>query len=399
MTKRNFSSVEVELGILVLMYFLNPVNSKGTTNEAFSYLLLSNDRISKNDTINEKILDLVAPMLLDSVVDKRKQHHKVWPLGWLIHTFGNFNWRAISKNKEKFVGTIVRQSRSGEEEFTEYDINFDLNFHLDKYLKKVFKGYDIQGKYRRQDITHKERTDFKAIPFVRDTNNINIRDYRLHCELTPPRAFRSQLNYLFYPAIPGGGGLAQHPNFGTDFPTVGFYGVFCSDCNHSCHPEIHPYEWMWWLKTNDRDSSFQKIWTIGLFHESSNRMKNWSVNPMSGSIAIPFAFKLDPETPKNNIVEIEHLVFNKFTEKNFSNLKMGEKFFGPDQHQQISITNDGKELTIITVRFSRAINTQFLKFWFSQLNFDENQNVISGYFHFATSVEDLYTTQIRFKQN
>src|SRR4051812_18135528 len=78
----------------------------GATPKAFKYLLLSNAEIAKNDTINEEILDLVEPMLLDSMIEKRKQHHKVFMVGWFIHAFGGYNWRAVNMHKQKFVGTV-----------------------------------------------------------------------------------------------------------------------------------------------------------------------------------------------------------------------------------------------------------------------------------------------------
>ena len=95
------------------------IESYQKTGNAFLYLLRSNDFISKNDTINEMIVDLVQPQLSDSLIYRKKQHHKLGPMGWLISTFGNFNWRAFSMKKEKVVGTVVRISRSGEEQFTE----------------------------------------------------------------------------------------------------------------------------------------------------------------------------------------------------------------------------------------------------------------------------------------
>jgi hypothetical protein len=66
------------------------LSSKNKLDKEFQYLLLSNSEINKNDTINESIVDLVQPMLVDSIISKKKQHHKLGPLGWLIHTFGNF---------------------------------------------------------------------------------------------------------------------------------------------------------------------------------------------------------------------------------------------------------------------------------------------------------------------
>jgi hypothetical protein len=360
------------------------------TSESFLHLLKSNDEISKNDTLNELLVDLVVPTLADSVIYRKKQHHKLGPVGWLISTFGNFNWRAFSMKKEKFVGTVVRISRSGEEQFTEYDVNFDLNFHLHKYLHRVFEMYDRQGKIKRQDFTSKGKIDFKASPFVRDTNNIDIRSYRLHCELTPQREYRPIMNYFFLPTLPGAGGLKQHVNLENDNPTMGFYGVLCLDCNHSCHPEMHPYEWIWWLKANDGDNGTQKEWHIGLFHEGSNRMKKWSKNPKNGTIKIPFVFK--SEEPAS--IEIQHAAVNEFV----SDAKlMAPASVIKSQSKQMNVELKGRDFSKnITLKFVNPINTQGLSYWFSDLNYDADNGIISGYFNYALCVKDLYSCKIIF---
>ena len=43
------------------------------TPETFQHLLKSNDYISKNDTLNELIVDLVEPQLSDSIIYRKKQ--------------------------------------------------------------------------------------------------------------------------------------------------------------------------------------------------------------------------------------------------------------------------------------------------------------------------------------
>ena len=366
------------------------IESYQKTGNAFLYLLRSNDFISKNDTINEMIVDLVQPQLSDSLIYRKKQHHKLGPMGWLISTFGNFNWRAFSMKKEKVVGTVVRISRSGEEQFTEYDVNFDINFHLKKYLNRVFEMYDRQGKIKRQDFTSKRKIDFKASPFVRDTNNIDIRSYRLHCELTPQREYRAIMNYLFLPTLPGAGGLKQHSNLENDHPTVGFYGVLCLDCNHSCHPEMHPYEWMWWLKANEGDMETKKEWHFGLFHEGSNRMKKWSKNPKSGKIKVPFAFSID----KNAKIEIQHGAMNEFSE-DVSTFTNAEKI--KNQATSMNIELRAKDFNKnVELSFKNPINTKGLCYWFSDLNYDDENKIISGYFNYAISARDLYSCKIVF---
>ena len=78
-----------------------PISSHYPTSPIFRYLLLTNAQIEVNDTINEEILDLSHPMVFDSILDRRKEHHQVFLVGWWIHAFGNYNWRAINMTKEK----------------------------------------------------------------------------------------------------------------------------------------------------------------------------------------------------------------------------------------------------------------------------------------------------------
>ncbi len=368
----------------------------------FKYLLLSNSAIADNDTINEKIVDLVNPMLLDSVIERKKQHLKILGAGWLIHFFGGYNWRAMSMNKQKFVGTVTRNTKNQKEKFTEYDINFDLNFHLHKYMLRQFLAYDLQKELGRQDYRGKDYyKDYSAPPFVRDTNNIDIKLYRLHCELTPAGAFRSALNDKFYPTLPDGGSLKQHLNFGTDTPTMGFYGTICLDCNHSCHPELHPYEWAWWLNTGaDTVTDKNKTWLIGLFHESSNRMKKWSQNPMVGSIEIPFVMENASDNGRVLHIGVEHLVYGKFRNDEMKNNSVPDGNISVKQKTANVLFAINSSVTLpAEISFNESLNTDALKYWFSDLSFDPRSNVLSGYLHFSTAVDDLYTTRITFYNN
>jgi len=372
------------------------ISTYQTTNRVFSNLLLSNARIEENDTMNEEILDLAKPLVLDSVLGRKKEHHQLFLVGWLIHAFGDYNWRAVSMIKDKFVGTVKSNSRSGEEEYTEYDINYDLNFHLNKYLNKVFQSYDTQKNYHRQDFRPTHKTNYNAPPFVRDTNDIDIQRYRIHCEMTPPAPFRVQLHYLFFPTQPGLE-LKDHPNFGTDHPSMGFYGASCLDCNHNCHPEVHPYEWTWWLNLHGSDPS-AKTWLIGLFYEGSNRFKHWSRAPKVGKISIPFAFVMKDDKSIAPSVTIEHLVFNKFLDKDISKIGITENTFGPKLEQNtISISDDNSVKYNIHVDFKGVLLTDGLKYWLSDINWDDKNHVLSGYFNLATAVKELYTTRITFK--
>ena len=82
------------------------ISTYNTTGRVFKNLLLSNEAVEANDTLNEEILDLVQPMVNDSVLGRKKEHHQLFLVGWLIHAFGDYNWRAVSMVKQKFVGTV-----------------------------------------------------------------------------------------------------------------------------------------------------------------------------------------------------------------------------------------------------------------------------------------------------
>jgi hypothetical protein len=397
-TKNCLSYLKLMLIFLFCSYaaaaqIVYPIQQQDTTPQAFLNLLYNKEQIEANDTLNEKIVDLVRVFLVDSMIEHKKQHHKVGPIGWFIHTFGGFNWRAYRMKKEKVVGTIVRQSRSSKEEFTEYDINFDLNFHLDKYLHRVFGMYDRQASIKRQDIRPRHKKNYKMPPFVRDSNNIDIRLYRLHCELTPEKAYRAPLNYLFYPTLPKAGGLDKHPNFESSQPTVGFYGTLCLDCNHSCHPEMHPYEWMWWLKCAEKETISQKEWFFGLFHEGSNRQKKWSVNPMIGQISLPFIFRKDAGMR----IQIKHGVLHQFKENYSVKGPLNHPVFDASQISRILQMESKGMAQQIQLEFDKVLQSNGLKYWLSNLNYDADKELFSGYFNVHLAVQDVYTASILFE--
>jgi hypothetical protein len=382
-----------------------PILTYTPTPEAFRYLLLTNEQIEDNDTINEKVIDLVTPMVLDSVIPRKKEHHQVFLLGWLIHALGDYNWRAMNMTKQKFVGTVRGNPHTkGKEIYTEYDINFNLFCHLPKYLGKVFESYDRQAQIGRQDIMskyvhkhpgrhHNHRINYKAEPFVRDTNHIDVYRYRLHCEVTPKRAFRPMLNYLFFP-VTDEIELDKHPNFGERYPSMGFYGVHCLDCNHTCHPEIHPYEWAWWMNLHNGTLK-DKTWLLGLFKDGSNRFNHWSHNPKTGEASVPFAFKVDDKAAKNRTITIEHLVFGTFVDSNLTKLSMPATVFNTDMKSiEVKLRDDRGGTIPITVDFSSVMVHSGLRYWFSGVNWDERDHILSGYINMATSVQDVYTVKV-----
>ena len=367
-----------------------PITSHYPTGRLYQSLLLPNAELERNDTLNEEILDLVEPTVWDSVIHKKKQHHMLFLLGWSISTFANINWRPVQMNKTKFTGTIRGNGRSGNEHYTEYDLNYDLYFHTRKYLERNFTSFDRQRQIHRQDLLKRRKIDYSKAPFVRDTANINMYQYRLHCELTPPRAYRPQLHYSFFPVLPGIN-HAGHPSFANEYPSMGFYGTWCLDCNHSCHGELHPYEWVWWLNLKDTATT-RKTWMVGLFHEGSKRFPDWSRNPKSGTFSIPFAFRYQSDSAHS--ITIEHLVYNSFIDSNVAKMSVPANAVGPAQSIPLLLTDAGGGSYRLRLNFAHPIVTGGLRYWLSNLNWDETSRILSGDLHFAVSVVDLYTAKV-----
>lgn len=49
-----------------------------------------------------------------------------------------------------------------------------------------------------------------------------------------------------------------------------------------------------------------------------------------------------------------------------------------------------------TIKFNIELKDEEIKYWFSNLSYDQEKNILSDYFNFITSVENLYTTRITF---
>ncbi len=363
------------------------IDSYEPTDASFLYLTEPGYKIAADDIKNELILDLVEAEVVDSVISRKRQHHKLGPLGSIITIFG-YNWRAFSMQKEKVVGTLVRHRRSSEVQFTEYDIIFDMNFHLPAYQNRILEMYDQQVEYDRQDHRKDHKTDYSKAPYVYHVDSIDYEPYFLHCELTPEYDYLDSLNTEFFYTRRGAGGVKDHKNFETNHPSMGFYGLLCHDCNHNCKPEMHPYEWMWWLKCTEEDSTTTREWNIGLFHEASNRMKKWSDNPKTGQIAIPFVFR-----PSDSmIIELNNTIAGKYVSLD----KSPENSFDGSESNRKIIAKGNNVKKVFKLKFRNPNRTKAIRYWFSKLNYDNANDIISGYFCFELSVEDLSVSRILF---
>ncbi|MEZ4915605.1 MAG: hypothetical protein R2836_01310 [Chitinophagales bacterium] len=356
-----------------------------TDNVMWQLYNYTTDVYAKNEKSLHEITDLVNVNLIDSVFKRKFERHRVFG-GGIIHLLG-FKWRAYETKRQKFVGWVNHQYLHGvdaKHHFTEYDINYDLIPILPKYQVYVYGMYQKQLSYKR----NKKRKDTANEPYVFPKNESDLTKYRLHCENTPPEEFRSMLSTLSYP-IHRINPTDIHYNFEQKHPVVGMYGVMCLDCNHSCHPEMHPYECFWWLNTTE-ESAF---WNINLVRETSNRFKHWTTSPRTGKISIPFIFNIEND---DLVIEIDHKVFSNFDEEAFKKLSEQYKsYFFDELLTEFKIELPNKVLKNIAVKSNVKVPYKALSFYFSNINFDEQNNLLSGYFNLLVSVKETYAASVK----
>lgn len=360
------------------------------TPDGYLNLLKPLKEIRENTVLNESIVDLASVYLTDSILPRKFERHQLPVIGGFTRMAG-FRWLSINGRKEKYVGTAKNGFRiPGGVHFTEYDVNINLVPHLKRYIDLSYAAYTRQKKIGRYK---KENNHYTGPPFVYPDEETDLSVYHVHCELTPPAPYREMIDDLFYPIIPGSS-AAQHLHFGDENFTAGLYGAYVSDCNHDCHPEIHPYEWLWWLNVHPSldEEENSKTWLLGLFREGSNRMPRWSPAPRTGEIAIPFIF---PAGSKELVIELQHLVYGRFNEEGFRQLANipadAKQFDATEEKFLLEEKNTG-----IVLKTNAVVKSPALKYWFSPLNYDEQRELISGQLHIAVSNDDLYTAKVKF---
>ena len=364
-----------------------------TVPQSFLNLRITNDSISANDILNEQIVDMINVNERDPKVPTRYQTHQSVFFNWFVHLIGYY-WRAVDKKRYKFVGTNKNGlSMPGDkDQLTEHDINFNIIPHLDRYMNFAYRGRMEQT--RRRQFKRAKHADLSQPPYIPPTLS-TAQVYDLHCELTPPRSMRDSVNAYFYPCQHGFN-LDKHPNFCDMKPTVGLYGVFVLDCNHACHPEIHPYEWLWWLKLTEAEKAkgnINKSWFLGFFKESSNRFIMWSRSPRVGTISVPFIYRTS-ET--KSYLKLSKVVDGKFRAHGIKMMKglpaLTSTFGFTDTIINIDL-NNGKDFPL-RLRTEGVANTKALRWWLSDLHTDDANEWVWGYLNIVVSVKDGYTAKL-----
>jgi hypothetical protein len=366
---------------------LLPATFSDNTNPTFLSFYLPAKDLREKIAITEELTDLVKCFSVDSILKKRTQRHRV--IGSRIINVLGWNWRSVNMKKIKVVGTVRKIGGVADKShFKELDVNYDLIPHTQKYIDIHWSAYEAQMKTKKAQ----RQRDFTKPPFIYPTPE-TIDNYRLHCECTPyfKDDYREQINTHLYPVY-SGNSLLAHKNFMHEHPTMGMYGALVLDCNHSCHPEIHPYEWLFWLDLSpEKDNVLDKIsWVFGYLRDVSQRQRNWVKKSRSGVISFPFIFKTDN---KNKEIYIEHNIIDEWRPEEFKSIK-GIPDEAINLDFETFVYDIGKPGNSITVRTNKKLPDAAAKLWLTELNVDEKNGYVTGYINLALSMKNIYTGRV-----
>ncbi len=342
--------------------------------------------VDADPVLAESILDLVQVSTTDSTYKRRTERHQF--VGAALFRVVGVRWKTVRNTREKIVGTVSGTGISGRERFTEYDVNFNLVPHLMRSRKVIYAGYAEREPMFK---ARKQVTPGQA-PYVLPTDyqsENELNRYDIHVECTPLRDLRPALDEKFYPVlhnIP----LSQHPNFEQDNPAMGVYGPLILDCNHTCHPEIHPYEWIWW-RSAPEEAGAESSWKIGFLRDASNRFKHWSSKPRTGQMSLPLAFSDDRDTV---FLRFENGPMDAFDTTRMAALNLPPNTWTLNQPRQ-EFTLELQEKTVTLVVTSQpTLPADGLQFWFSNLVREPEADLITGRLHLAAGVANVFTTTL-----
>lgn len=363
------------------------LSTKGPQAPALSAQLCAPDaEIRENMLLNEALLDLVEVRTFDSVMHKRKLRHRLFGVR-MPPAFG-LRWEYLDPIKRKLVGTCRNDLHQFINDVTdEYDVNFDLVPHLPHYIDMLYEALAFQfGSGRPSPITHKK-----------DQGTAQERLFaarRFHCECTPPEAYHRQLDSLVYPVL-NGKNLAEHPNFGESTPSIGLYGPMIADCNHTCHPEIHPYEWLWWRELNTPKAPGKQVWYAMLLRDDSQRMKAWQRGPRLGEIVLPLVFSLEK---KNWSLTLSHLIHVPLAQPGNAPLQplLGDKpaLPLPAAPVQIPVTLDGTGGHVLTLRQEGSVADGQCLYRLGEWAVDAQRQLVYVRLHLFVATEKLYALRL-----
>lgn len=350
-------------------------------------LTTNRDSVMASPYKREGVTGLVKVGLTDSILPTKTSTHQTRIFNWVLRTFAGLRWREIDGMKRSMVGTMRGGLSSPSKDFfTEYDVTFQTFQHTPEYQARVKVAY--QAQYNKM---LKGRNYLKKRSMFPDTlsSPAALAKLRIHPEHTPLKKNRPVLNEKFLPCIPGTT-VENHPAWGVKDPTVGVYGAFVLDGNHRGGPEIHPYEWLWFMDHKPQKPNTVK-WYAGLLREGSNRFLRWSKKPRVGFISIPFVFDISNDT---NNIRVEHLVQGQFKPEALS--KLGN--FVPstastfEAYKLLTFSNAENSSNYTIKVFSSELKTDAVRWWINVEG--QKGNLAWGYITIAVAVDDAYCLSV-----
>lgn len=363
--------------VLVCVLAVLPVSAQQNPVD-FSVLTHSNSQLAAYSTDVEAALDLVQVASLDDRLDDRFIPHQSFFGGRFL------KWKKMYPQKEKFIGTASMETHLYHNPIIrkEYDVCFFLVPHLDLYIDIAKLGIDhMVGEPKPGPYL--PCLDCPEPLIVEDGGGMQRCIY-VECECSPPAEHLDQLFTDFFPCTETGSD-EDHTCSKSDSLPVGVYGAYVSDCLHQCKPEVHPYDWIWWLNTGVPEET-QKEWMIGFFGDRSGRFSKWVKPPRQGTIALPFAF---PDSADLKI-ELDTRVLDTFHPLAASLRPTAESgidvYSGAGTHRmQVASGN----LINLEIKGLEAISSAY---WISEIKQEEGW--VTGYFNLAIGVESLYTASV-----
>jgi hypothetical protein len=350
-------------------------------------LLAQHDSLLRKDIVGtEEVIDLVLPWVTDSVVEAPRERLKGFG-GWIAQRTWSRYWEYYTSHKQKYVGTSSHEYHVFNGPGDEMDINIFLMPHLKRYVSMVKLGFDASVGRGRNDKGYRFHQP-EGYPLPEELKYQDRGYLSVECEVTPPQQFAELLNKDFFPTNEGVYVIDSLSNFGTKYPTVGMTGVWCMDCNHNCRPEIHPFEWLWWLDMSDSrpGSSYAKSWMVALMVDDSHRFKNWSLSPLSGEIAIPFVV---PSVSRSILVDLHNVGGNPVDD--IGGIQVSEDMFQSGDTSFVIPISASPELNVdmrTTGNWPRAGT----RYWISDLR--PGPLGWTGYVHVATTVQNLLALRV-----
>jgi hypothetical protein len=357
--------------------------------EGVEKLLLPDDDLRGKVVETEMALDLVDAWMADSVLEERRQRLAGFG-GWMAQRFASRYWQYFNPTKQKYVGSMSRPFKLYDGMGDEYDINIFLMPHLSPYVEMARAGFD-EARSRPRAEGPFRFDEPEGFPCPEELKYEGKGYITIECEGTPNRQFHEQMTAGFLPMGKGEHDLGKWPQVGTEYASFGMYGAWCMDCNHNCRPEIHPFEWLWWLDlSEDRPGGPNaKSWMIGVFADDSRRFKDWSHRPKTGIMSVPVAL---PSDAKVCTVNLEHLFFDEFEMEGLAalNLPPNTLAASPGTKKYLSGSSESKSNLEIELTIEGEETGEGMQLWWSEFTEDAKTGQRLGYLNIALSVESIY---------